>query len=224
MSKIDIYDVEPIQLKARVLSEGSERHGQAAYSYRPWKRRLPVPAREERDSGRGAQRQAGLRQGRWWWQVRRASPRARQEPAEGEDLRDMRCRDPVPRALDPSGKRTVRRESPLCRHRDRNWGGARQGVYVRGQRCDRKGRLVLPDDSQEAHQGAGDRRGEQSALHLSGRLGGRLPADAGRGLPRQAALRSYLPQPGHPLQQGDPASGRRARLVHRRRRLHPGDV
>ena len=38
--KIDIYDVEPIQLKARALSEGPERHGQAAHQNRPWERRV----------------------------------------------------------------------------------------------------------------------------------------------------------------------------------------
>ena len=42
-----------------------------------------------------------------------------------------------------------------------------------------------------------DRPGEPPALHLPGRLGRRVPAHAGRGLPRRGRLRAHLLQPGH---------------------------
>ncbi len=54
--------------------------------------------------------------------------------------------------------------------------------------------------------------------------GRRLPADAGRSLPRSRALRSDLLQPGAALGARDPADRAGHGLVHRRRRVRPGDV
>ena len=64
---------------------------------------------------------------------------------------------------------------------------------------------------------------EPAALHLPGRLRRRVPAAAGRGLPRPRALRPDLLQPGHDERAGHPADRRGARLVHGRRRLRAGD-
>ena len=64
---------------------------------------------------------------------------------------------------------------------------------------------------------------EPPALRLPGRLRRRLPADAGRGLPRPRALRPDLLQPGPHVGAGHPADRRRPRLLHGRRRLRPGD-
>ena len=92
------------------------------------------------------------------------------------------------------------------------------------QRRDGQGRLLLPDDRAQAHPRPGDRAAEPPALHLPRRLRRRLPAAAGRALPRRPRLRPELLQPGEPLRRGHPADRRRARLLHRGRRLRPGDV
>ena len=59
---------------------------------------------------------------------------------------------------------------------------------------------------------------------LPRRLGRRVPAAAGRGVPRPRPLRPDLLQPGADVRRGTPADRGRPRLVHRRRRLRPGDV
>ena len=69
-------------------------------------------------------------------------------------------------------------------------------VRHRRQRRDGQGRHLLPDDRQEAPARPGDRAPEPAAVHLPGRLGRRVPAAPGRGLPRPRALRPHLLQPG----------------------------
>ncbi len=64
---------------------------------------------------------------------------------------------------------------------------------------------------------------EPPAVHLPGRLGRRLPAQAGRGLPRPRPLRPHLLQPGQHVGAGHPADRGGDGLVHRRRRLRAGD-
>ena len=64
---------------------------------------------------------------------------------------------------------------------------------------------------------------EPPALHLPGRLRRRLPAAAGRGLPRPRPLRAHLLQPGADVGAGHPADRRGDGLVHGRRRLRAGD-
>ena len=59
---------------------------------------------------------------------------------------------------------------------------------------------------------------------LPRRLGRRLPPAPGRGLPRPRPLRPHLLQPGAAVRARDPADRGRHGLVHRRRRLRPGDV
>ena len=96
-------------------------------------------------------------------------------------------------------------------------------VRDRRQRRHRQGRHLLPADGQEAPARAGDRRAEPAAVHLPRRLGRRLPAAAGRGLPRPRPLRADLLQPGAALGRRHPADRRGDGLVHRRRRLRAGD-
>ena len=126
--------------------------------------------------------------------------------------------------LAPAGRRRhVRRRGPGRRDHHRHRPGQRPAVRGRRQRRHRQGRHVLPDDGEEAPARAGDRAREPAAVHLPGRLRRRVPARAGRGLPRPRALRPDLLQPGHDVGRGHPADRRGARLVHRRRRLRPGD-
>ena len=114
-------------------------------------------------------------------------------------------------------------QAPVCRDRHRH--RRRRGPRVRGrrQRRDREGRHLLPADGEEAPARAGDRRAEPPAVHLPGRLGRRLPAAPGRGLPRPRPLRADLLQPGAHVRQGDRADRGGDGLVHRRRRLRAGD-
>ncbi len=63
----------------------------------------------------------------------------------------------------------------------------------------------------------------QLAVRLPRRLGRRVPAPAGRRLPRPRALRTDLLQPGAPLRQEHRAGRRRDGLLHRGRRVRPGD-
>ena len=153
-------------MKARWLSGGDERHGQADHPHRPRERGLRVPLGYQSGSGRGPQGQIGCRQGGRGRQICPEAPRARQEPTEGEDSGDMRRRDTVPRALDAGRERPVRRPGAFSRDCHRHRSGARQGVRVRGQRRYCEGRLLLSNDGEEAREGAGDCRGEQPALHL----------------------------------------------------------
>ena len=62
-----------------------------------------------------------------------------------------------------------------------------------------KGGTYFPHDREEAPARAGDRPREPSALRLPRRLRRRLPAAAGRDLPRPRSLRAHLLQPGAPF-------------------------
>ena len=59
-----------------------------------------------------------------------------------------------------------------------------------------KGGTYYPDHGQEAPARAAGRAREPAAVRLPGRLRRRVPAAAGRGLPRSRALRPHLLQPG----------------------------
>ncbi len=96
---------------------------------------------------------------------------------------------------------------PVRRHRHRHRPGQRPRVRGRRQRRHRQGRHLLPDDGQEAPARAGGGPGQPAAVPLPRRLRRRVPADAGRGVPRPGALRPDLLQPGQPLR---PAASRRS--------------
>ena len=87
-----------------------------------------------------------------------------------------------------------------------------------------KGGTYYPAHRQEAPAGPGDRPGQPPALRLPRRLGRRVPAAAGGGLPGSRPLRPHLLQPGPPLGRTHPADCRRDGVVHGRRRLRSGDV
>ena len=74
-------------------------------------------------------------------------------------------------------RRTQRRA-----HR-RHWPRERRGLHDRVQRRHGEGRHLLPAHRQEAPARAGGGAAEPPALHLSGGLGRRQPAQPGRGLP-----------------------------------------
>ena len=119
-------------------------------------------------------------------------------------------------------RRRLRRPQRQHRHRHRPGRGPR--VRDRRQRRHRQGRHLLPDHGQEAPARAGGRPRQQAAVHLPRRLRRCVPADAGRRVPRQGALRPDLLQPGQPVGRGHPADRRGDGLVHGRRRLRAGDV
>ena len=167
-------------------------------------------------------------------QLERGAARRRREGARAahvaREAAAARARRPaarqgraVPRALAAGRARHVRRRRAGRgdRHRRRPRGRAR--VRDRRQRRDRQGRHLLPDDGQEAPARAGGRAAQPAAVHLPRRLRRRVPAAAGRGLPRPRALRPDLLQPGDDVGAGHPADRRRDGLVHRRRRLRAGD-
>ena len=87
-----------------------------------------------------------------------------------------------------------------------------------------KGGTYYPDHREEARARAADRAREPAAVRLPRRFGRRVPAAAGRGLPRPRALRPDLLQPGAHVGRAHPADRRRHGLVHGRRRLRAGDV
>ena len=92
------------------------------------------------------------------------------------------------------------------------------------QRCHGQGRHLLPDDSQKTHSAAGNRTAEPPALRVPRRFGRCLPARAGQGLPRSRPFRPNLLQPGQHVRRRPPADRGGDGLLHRRRRLRPGDV
>ena len=92
------------------------------------------------------------------------------------------------------------------------------------QRSDDQGRRLLSDDGQEAPARAGDRGGEPSPLRLSGRFRRRQSAPSGRSLSRPRAFRPHLLQSGAHVGGGHRADRGRHGLLHRGRRLCPGDV
>ncbi len=140
-----------------------------------------------------------------------------------------RPREPLPRA-EPAGgvrdvrrgRRRLRRAQRQHRHRHRARGGSR--VRGRRERRHRQGRHLLPDHGQEAPARPGGGAGQQAPVHLPRRLRWRVPADAGRRVPRQGALRPDLLQPGQPVGGGDPPDRRRDGVLHGRGRLRPCHV
>ena len=115
-------------------------------------------------------------------------PRAHRRPA-GQGLtthRDRRLR----------GRWHVQR-ARRCAQR-RGGGGDRlreqAPVHRGGQRRHGEGRCLVPHDRQEEPARAGDRHREPPAHHLPGGQRRRVPAHAGRDLPRQGALRTHFSQ------------------------------
>ena len=99
----------------------------------------------------------------------------------------------------------------------------RHDLRRRRQRRDRQGRHLLPDDGQEAPARAGDRAREPPAVPVPRRFRRRVPAAAGRRLPRSRPLRAHLLQPGPHVGGRHPAGGAGHGLVHGRWRLRAGD-
>ena len=142
-------------------------------------------------------------------------------------------RERIDRLLDPGSAflelqparrdRPVRRRCARGRDRHRHRPGRGHDLRDRRQRRDGQGRHLLPDDRQEAPAGPGDRAREPAAVHLPGRLGRRVPAAPGRGLPRPRPLRPDLLQPGADVGRRDPAGRAGHGLVHGRRRVRAGD-
>ena len=122
-----------------------------------------------------------------------------------------------PRTACTTATRPPRASSPASA------GCQRAGMRDRRQRRHRQGRHLLPDDGQEAPARPGGRAAQPPAVHLPGRLGRRVPAPAGRGVPRPGALRPDLLQPGHAVGPRHPADRGGARLVHRGRRVRARD-
>ena len=154
----------------------------------------------------------------------RAAPVARQDPGPRPDRHGDRRGHGVPRALDARRVGPVRRRGARRRHRHRHRRGARRAVHVHRQRRHREGRLAAADVDQEARAGPGHRPRERPRRDLPRRLRRRLPAAAGRDLPRQGSLRRLVLPPGPTVGgRSSPALGG-ARRLHRRRRLRAGAV
>ena len=132
----------------------------------------------------------------WFRTLARPPCRPRQAAAARpcRRLLDAGSRCSKSRRWRPTECMTTRRPGAGHHHRDRP--GVRPRVHDRGQRRDGQGRHLLPDDGQEAPARSGDRAAEPAALHLSGRLRWRVPADAGRGFPGPRPFRPDLLQPG----------------------------
>ena len=152
-----------------------------------------------------------------------AAPRPRQAPREGADRPPLRPRQRLPRARRPGRVGPLR--GPGAGRGDRDRDRRRRGPRVRDrrERRDGEGRLVLPAHGQEAPPRPGGRGAEPPPVHLSRRLGRRVPAAPGRGLPGPRALRADLLQPGAHVGGRSPADRGRDGLVHRRRRVRPRD-
>ena len=148
--------------------------------------------------------------------ARQAAPARARRPAAGQGRA-------VPGALAAGRARHVRRRRAGRGDRHRRRARERARVRDRRQRRDRQGRHLLPDDGQEAPARAGGRAAEPAAVHLPRRLRRRVPAAAGRGLPRPRALRPDLLQPGDDVPARHPADRGGHGLLHRRRRLRARD-
>ena len=128
------------------------------------------------------------------------------------------ARDRVDRLVDPfspflelsplAAQDVYARRGPQRGDRDGDRAGPRPRGGDHRQRRDGQGRHLLPDDGQEASARPGDRAPEPTAVHLPGGLRRRLPAAAGRGVPRPRALRPDLLQPGGDVGAGNPADRR----------------
>ena len=165
-------------------------------------------------AGRARRRRAGDR----------AAPLARQAAGARAHRPPRRPRHRLPRAERAGRLGDVRRRRAERGHRDGHRRRRGPRVRDRRERRDRQGRLVLPAHGEEAPARAGGGRAEPAPVHLPRRLGRRVPAAAGRGLPRPRALRPDLLQPGADVGAGDPADRGRDGLLHRGRRLRAGDV
>ena len=158
--------------------------------------RVRAPARADG----GARRRAARAHGRGRARRRRAA--IERHRSRGKLL----ARERIDRLLDPgtaflelgalAALGAVRRRRAVGRHRHRHRRRRGPGVRGRRERRDREGRLVLPAHGQEAPARAGGRRAEPAAVPLPRRLGRRVPAAPGRGLPRPRPLRPDLLQPG----------------------------
>ena len=174
---------------------------------------------------------------RWPSSARAASESARTQahrPRQAAGARPgrpaARPGQPVPRAEPAGGVRDVRR-----RRRD-DYAVPSASIVtgigrVEGRECvvvandaTVKGGTYYPITVKKHLRAQEVARREQAAVHLPRRLRRRVPADAGRGVPRPGALRPDLLQPGEPVGRGHPADRRGDGLVHGRRRLRPGDV
>ena len=203
---------------------GTERGCPTGHERRPRLGRVPGQRRRHARPGGGAPVAAGTSAaGRW------RSGHAETQSA-GQAARARAGRTAARSRNDPAGTVAARRGGDVRGrgagggHRHRHRPGPWFTLRDRRQRRHRQGRHVLPADGEEAPAGAGDRDGEPPAVHLPGRLRRRLPAAAGRGLPRPRPLRAHLLQPGAHVGRGHPPDRGRHGLVHGRRRLRPRDV
>ena len=114
-------------------------------------------------------------------------------------------------------------EVPIGRHRHRHRQRRRTRMCHRGERRYREGRYLFPNHREETPARPGDRPRQPAALSLSGGFRWRLPADAGRDLPRQGPFWPDLLQSGQPVGGRHPANRRGDGLLHRRWRLCAGD-
>ena len=174
---------------------------------------LVAELRERTDAGRGRRRAEGDR----------AAPLPRKASRARADRPALRSRHRVSRAERARrlGSLRRRRAGRGHRHRDRRRRGP--GVRARRERRDRQGRHVLPADGEEAPARPGGGGAERPPVHLPGGLGRRVPAAPGRGVPRPGALRPHLLQPGAHVRGEHPADRARHGLLHRGRRVRPGD-
>ena len=117
-------------------------------------------------------------------------------PGAGADRPARRSGHRLPRAERARRLGAVRRRR--AERRDRHGHRRRRGPRVRDrrERRDRQGRLVLPAHREEAPARAGGGGAEPAPVPLPRRLGRRVPAAPGRGLPRPRPLRPDLLQPG----------------------------
>ena len=172
---------------------GDPRPGSRPPRRRRARRRRPPAAARPADRPRAGRRAA--RPGR-------ALPRARPLGR----VRDVRGVGPRP------GRRGRRRDRP----------GRGAALPGRRQRRDREGGGHVPAVGQEGPPAPADRVPVPAAAGLPRRLGRRLPADAGRDLPRRGRLRPDLPEQRRALGRRGPAVRGDHGLVRRRRGLPAG--
>ena len=188
------------------------------------RRDVRAPARVDGGARRRASRAHGARRRGRRREGGRAAPFAREADCARAGRPALRPGHGLPRAERARRLGALRRRRAVGRDRDRH--RRRRGPPVRGrrERRNRQGRLVLPADGEEAPPRAGGRAPEPPPVPLPRRLGRRVPPAPGRGLPRPRPLRPDLLQPGAALGARDPADRGRDGLLHRRRRVRPGDV
>ena len=159
---------------------------------------------------RGLRREPGAHAARCATSCARGSRRARGRRRERVERHRARgklpVRERIERLLDPdtpflelsplAAYGLYDDDAPGAGHRDRHRPVHGPRVLIVANDATVKGGTLLPDDGQEAPARAGDRAREPPALRLPRRLGRRVPAAAGRGLPRSRSLRAHLLQPG----------------------------